>query len=65
MTLKITVECDARNCRNETEVQDNHDSAIEIEGWTVHPDGGYMHYCPSFWPKVEKEIKNDEISQAR
>lgn len=61
MTINITVECDANNCYQETEIDDNHDSCIESAGWHLHPDGGYMHYCPECWPKVKKEIEEEEV----
>lgn len=59
MTIKIKVECDARGCHNETEVRDNYDTDIEAEGWTVDPNDGYTHYCPSCWPEVKKEIEKE------
>ena len=63
MTIRIKVECDARGCFNETEVRDNYDSDIESEGWFIDPDDGYYHYCPTCWPKVEKEIKEREAEE--
>ena len=44
MTIEIKVTCDARDCVNETEIQDDHDSSVEAEGWTVSPDCGYTNY---------------------
>jgi hypothetical protein len=58
MSMKIELECDARDCFNTTEIDDNHDSAIEKEGWVIDPHEPYQHYCPQCWPQVEKELES-------
>jgi hypothetical protein len=59
MTITITVKCDAMGCQREIEINDNHDSDIEGEGWTVNPYDGYQHYCEACWPQVKSEIMED------
>lgn len=56
MTIKIKVVCDGRGCHSDRDIEDNHDSDVESEGYHVHPHDGYQHYCPTCWPIVEKEI---------
>ncbi len=55
MTVKITVECDARGCSRSVEISDDCDSAIENEGWLIDHEEG-MHYCPTCTPIVKEEM---------
>ena len=59
MTIKIEIECDARDCCASAEIEDNHHSDIERSGWHAHPYDGYQHYCPTCWPVVEEEINEE------
>ncbi len=56
MTIKITVHCDGYNCSSMCEAEDRYDTDIQREGWHVHPDDGYQHYCPHCWPKIMEEL---------
>lgn len=59
MTVIIKVECDADGCHATKEINDNHPSDIDGNGWRHHPYDSYQHYCPSCWPIVEKEIAEE------
>ena len=58
MTIKVTLECDARNCHNSIELYDMpSDRDIHGAGWHEHPDSPEDHYCDKCWPIVKKEIE--------
>lgn len=56
MTIEIKVVCDGRDCSNEVDIDDNHDSDVERAGFVVNPLDGYQHYCEKCWPIASKEI---------
>ena len=57
MTIKIEVICDENGCRNSCEIEDNHDTDVNRNGYHVHPLDGYMHFCSECWPKVKEKIE--------
>jgi hypothetical protein len=63
MTIKIKVECDLSGCDKEIEIDDNHDSDVEREGWAVNPIDGDQHYCETCWPLAKAEIEEYEVEK--
>jgi len=60
MTIQVEVQCDADGCHNSVEIEGTYDSDVTREGWHVHPNDGYQHYCPACWPKVKAELEEME-----
>ena len=59
MTIRTEVECDAIDCHNSTEINDNYNSDAIASGYKVDPNDEWTHYGSSCWPKVKKEL--DEL----
>lgn len=60
MTITTTVNCDALSCCNEAEIEDAGDSRIEGAGFHVDPHHECFHYCSRCWPKVKKELEEED-----
>lgn len=58
MTIRVTIECDARDCCRSQEFYDYPtDNDLDRSGWHTHPTSAEDHYCKQCWPEVKKEIE--------